>query len=205
MKIRAAFKAPERELLGRLRELAGKVRAETDQTRRPEIGDRRSEEDGFVITPYKGPAPVVEGYHWHEMAPPRNPWREKCKPRRVDNPAPLPRPGEVPLGIWIESEMLRWSRSKNTIYGWFKDGMYPGLKVRKAGRRYVFVRVTKRPRRPLCAPLRGEMLLKHFVGQEATRCGVSVTAIYNRFERGKYPGLKSRKVNGRVVFVRRTR
>ena len=33
------------------------------------------------------------------------------------------------------------------------------------------------------------------------RCAVGINAIYNRFNRGKYPDLKLRRVNPRVVFV----
>ncbi len=46
-----------------------------------------------------------------------------------------------------------------------------------------------------------EMSMKQWRYQEALRCGVSPDAIAYRVSSGKYPGLKVRRVNDRVVMV----
>lgn len=52
------------------------------------------------------------------------------------------------------------------------------------------------------APRIGEILFKAWVKDEAERCGVKLTAIYNRVARGKYPKLKMRRVNPRLIYVK---
>jgi hypothetical protein len=47
-----------------------------------------------------------------------------------------------------------------------------------------------------------EITFKQWVYAEAAAEGVSAAAIYNRFNLGKYPRLKLRRVNKRVVFVK---
>jgi hypothetical protein len=46
-----------------------------------------------------------------------------------------------------------------------------------------------------------ELQLKQWIADEAQRHGVGTRAIWCRMYRGKYPGLKLRRVNKRVVFV----
>lgn len=46
-----------------------------------------------------------------------------------------------------------------------------------------------------------EIPLKQWVADEAEREGVGVSAIYERMSKGKYPNLKRRYKNKRVVFV----
>lgn len=46
-----------------------------------------------------------------------------------------------------------------------------------------------------------EMLLKQWVHEQAAAEDVSISAIYMRLYRGKYPKLKRRHVNERVVLV----
>ena len=70
-------------------------------------------------------------------------------------------------------------------------------------REAVVVDVVQQLRRAadgLCDPAE-EMPLKQWVHAEAARCDVNPSAIYNRIARGKYPHLKFRRVNKRVVFV----
>lgn len=57
------------------------------------------------------------------------------------------------------------------------------------------------PHSALRAPRSNEFPLKHWVLGEAAREGVKESAIYMRIRRGKYPELKLRRVNQRVVFV----
>jgi hypothetical protein len=45
------------------------------------------------------------------------------------------------------------------------------------------------------------MPLKVWMQREAEARGVGVTAIHMRIKRGKYPGLKLRRKNSRVIFV----
>lgn len=50
--------------------------------------------------------------------------------------------------------------------------------------------------------LPGEMQLKVWLIEEAQRLGVSENSVRHRFSDGKYPDLKVRRVNSRVIFVR---
>lgn len=47
----------------------------------------------------------------------------------------------------------------------------------------------------------GEIAIKQWVMEEATRTGLRVGSIYSRVYRGRYPALRRRWVNARVVFV----
>lgn len=51
-------------------------------------------------------------------------------------------------------------------------------------------------------PKPGEIPLKQFKLAEAARLGVAVHRVETWLSRGKYPGLKFRRVNSRVVFVK---
>lgn len=44
--------------------------------------------------------------------------------------------------------------------------------------------------------------LKEFMRQEAEKDGVTITAIFNRIKRGKYPAIIRDHINQRVVYVR---
>jgi hypothetical protein len=192
-------------LMARLNELAATVRAEVDAARSLELGERSSKEER-VVKRYRGrPVGCSTAFRMDDFVAPRNAWRDrdKSKPARVDKPAPVARKGEVPMWQWLKIEMQRWNRSKNTIYGWFKQGMYPGVKMRVAGRRFVFMRVPKRVVRPLCAPLPGEILMKDFVSEECAREQVSAPTIYMRVQRGGYSQFQFRRVNKAVVLVSR--
>jgi hypothetical protein len=57
----------------------------------------------------------------------------------------------------------------------------------------------KHPGTPL--PLPGEVTLKEWCFAEAKRSGSNARAIYERFADGKYPDLRTRRVNSRVIFV----
>ena len=48
-----------------------------------------------------------------------------------------------------------------------------------------------------------EISLKQWVHDEAERTGLKPASIYNRLNKGKYPGLKLRKVNKRIIWVRK--
>lgn len=48
----------------------------------------------------------------------------------------------------------------------------------------------------------GEMPMKAWVMEEAERAGVTTSAIYMRIHRGCYLGLKVRRANSRIVFVK---
>lgn len=50
--------------------------------------------------------------------------------------------------------------------------------------------------------MKTEISMKQFVAKEAERLGVKSPAIFMRIKRGKYPDLKIRRVNARVVYVR---
>lgn len=47
-----------------------------------------------------------------------------------------------------------------------------------------------------------EIPYKQWAMEQAEKQGVTVDAIQWRVKHGKYPGLKLRRVNGRVIYVR---
>lgn len=49
--------------------------------------------------------------------------------------------------------------------------------------------------------LQTEIPLKQWRAEEAERCGIGQNAVDRRMAAGKYPNLKLRRVNKRVVFV----
>ena len=51
-------------------------------------------------------------------------------------------------------------------------------------------------------PRPGEVQLKVWLQTEAARCGITESGVFQRLKRGKYPEVKVRRVNARVVFVR---
>jgi hypothetical protein len=182
-----------------LRVLARQIRGEVDAAR-TDIG---SQEDGFAVSPYRGRPVGLEGGRWNDMSkPPYNPWRDGGRCKRVDKPAPKARLGEVPLWQFMQVQMKKWGVSKNTIYGWFQQGLFKGLKVRKAGRRFVFVRMPRRFPAPAHVARAGEVPLKEFVTREMERLEIPATTIYMRIQRNGYPDLVVRRVNQRVVFVK---
>lgn len=58
------------------------------------------------------------------------------------------------------------------------------------------------PTKCLLDPRRGELRLKDWTSTEAQRAGVTPEAIVARIKNGRYPSLKVRRLNKRVVFVR---
>lgn len=130
-------------------------------------------------------------------------WGEKIEHRpKVKYIKPKARKGEVRMIDFKRSEAVRCGVSTSVIYERIMAGKYPGLKVRRAHSRCIYVMAPQVMPRLENEPFRGEVALKDWVAMEAVRRGVSVNAIYNNLSRGKYPGLEFRRVNQRVVFVK---
>ena len=51
-------------------------------------------------------------------------------------------------------------------------------------------------------PEQGEIYMKQWRLTEMERTGLSIGGVYRRLANGKYPQVRVRKVNPRVVFVR---
>lgn len=50
-------------------------------------------------------------------------------------------------------------------------------------------------------PHPGEVSAKYWATSEAERCSRTIGAIMSRLRRGKYPDLKLRRVNSRVIYI----
>jgi hypothetical protein len=75
------------------------------------------------------------------------------------------------------------------------------LDLRRVNCRVIFVcAAVEIPKTPPILP--GEITMKDFLEAEASRIGLTRSAVANRISRGKYSHLKLRRVNRRVVFVK---
>lgn len=129
------------------------------------------------------------------------------KPKKGYEPRVYPpRPGEIRLKEFLIGEADRRGTSVRAIEFAITRGKYPGLIKRHVNEWVVFVsgdlRFMSGGTVAECRPLPGEVSFRDWAGAKAIEESRSVQCIYMRFARGAYQGLKVRKVNERLKFVR---
>ncbi len=112
---------------------------------------------------------------------------------------------EITMKQWRYDEAIRRGVAPSTVSSDLSRGHYSGLKTRWVDGRSMMVdasaAVLKNHRTRLTGLAVNELPMKEWVAREAERLGKKPAAVIMRLARGKYPGLKIRRVNSRVVFV----
>lgn len=175
--------------------LAAQIFAETDCAECPPeparwgVSSRRKPE---AIGAVRERRSTLGGYRWGERKKkPAVKWRE-----------PRARKSEVRLVDFCRGEMKRCGVSRAVIYERLMAGKYPGAKLRRPHRKFVFVTPPAVLPGDVNVPADLELPLKVYVAMEAARLRMTERAVYVRIYRGRYPGLEFRRVNQRVVFVK---
>jgi hypothetical protein len=101
-----------------------------------------------------------------------------------------------------ESKRLRWSFNSLTNWLYATRSVIAVPKVFPPGYIKNFMVPESFEVNPLCRPDGDEVAMKEWCISTSEGMCISPHAIYMRWRRGKYPGLKIRRVNSRVVFVR---
>ena len=102
---------------------------------------------------------------------------------------------EIRLKQWFSDQAARDGISRACAVERYYRGKYPGLKLRRVSPRVIFV--VSQP----ALKIINEIPLKQWIYEEAVRCGVKPSTIWGRYNRGKYPELKLRKINSAKVMV----
>lgn len=183
--------------LKRLRALTKTVFAEVDAQL---AKDRKSSSaDEFRNSHYQGSQPRASKAFHKTFTLVRRPRRPTTK----GNPDYQPQNGEILLKNFIASESKRCGKCYQVIYERIRNGGYPGIGIRRAGTRTIFVRVNYLP--VLSAddnsPRLGEISLKEFVMAESAKAGLTQTSIHQRIARGRYLGVSFRENRAGSVFV----
>lgn len=101
--------------------------------------------------------------------------------------------------VKIPNDSLSWA-SRNPV----EDPILPVAppRLREYARKEIAVREYKPRPKKTEGPRPDEMRLKDWISEESERRGIAPSSLYKDIERKRYPGLKLRRVNSRVVFVK---
>jgi len=105
---------------------------------------------------------------------------------------------EILLKRWLMDLAERDRVPLSTIYGRYSRGRYSGLKLRRVNMRVVYVTNPDDPEARICSesktPRRlpalppGQIHFNQWAKREAAAQGISLSAVYNRRDRGGYIG-----------------